>query len=466
MARYPDARYYFAAIVLMAISGVLLLTPYYFLAPGLAVAIIGAFVLFARPEWGLLGLIFLVPFEGFFAGSSFLSGSKLIGMALIGVLALRIVFRSSALNNLSTPLWWGVGGLFIVSIVSSFETPYIGLSYNTLRQLVIAIILFVITLTVKERIDFLWVMRALVISVAATSGLAILTASDTGDERSTGLLSDPNYFALLLTTAIPLAIFLIFQSRTSLLRIFWAGSLAVLLVAFVKTFSRSGLVVLALVIATMGWHHQKRIPRIHPRQLVLFFIAGVFGLIVVSIVMPEKYVDRIKSLAGITSGIKSVDDRSLGRRTSYIIVGANALKEHPFFGAGPGTFPTLYAKSGYSIAFNLSEKNPDIFRRAHNTYLEVAAETGLFGIGCFLAAVGLGANNYSRARIIFIRNKDIASADLVTHIGLAYLSVILFLLFLSGTNHKYFWFLLACSHILLGYAHMKKPILKPETTHD
>ncbi|MDX1695798.1 MAG: O-antigen ligase family protein [Ketobacteraceae bacterium] len=457
-----ELPFYIAGLSLMAVCGVALTTPYYFVAPLIPLSLLGMLVLYRFPQWGLLALAFLVPLEGLFAGNNLFTGAKLIGIALIGIASLKILRREIPLETLKTPLWYPIILLIFVFFMSSAYSPYPQLSNTTLRQLVTAISVFYIALTLKNHIDLVMLMRVIVVSVAITAFLPLISSEHTVEERAIGLLTDPNYFALLLTTAIPMALYLCFYERYRLLKLVWIGALALILLAFQKTLSRSGIVILVISFMLLAWHYREELRRLTAAQVGLIFVGGILALMITFASLPESYRDRILSITNITSGVEAFDDRSMGRRTSYIVVGMNVFLENPVIGSGPGTFPVHYAKTGYATAFSLDSDDPELFRRAHNTYLETLAETGALGLVALLAIMLLGIRQFMRARRIALRHQQFQHAHMIAHMGISLVAIMLFMLFLTGLTNKFLWILLAMGSQLLDHANRMSPVTSPE----
>ncbi len=443
---------YLLGVLLIAGCGIALTTPYYFVAPAIPLAILGLLVLYRFPELGILALAFLVPLEGLFAGNKLFTGAKLIGVALLGIATLKLLRRKIPVTTLKTPLWWPIGLLLFVFLMSSFYSPYPELSRNSVRQLVTALTIFYIALTFKDLINIKMLMRAIVISVTITALMALVSSEHTVEDRAIGLLTDPNYFAQLLTTAIPLALYLIFYERSLLLRLSWTAALIIILMAFQKTLSRSGVVVLVLAMLLLAFHYREHIKKLSAAQIGLMAMGSVIAILITFMLLPDSYRERILSIANITSGVQSFEDRSLGRRTSYLVVGWNLFKENPVIGSGPGTFPVYYARTGYATAFSVSSDNPELYRRAHNTYLETLAETGILGFAALCAIVLIGLRQYKKARDQALRHHAIRESDLIAHTGIALLAITLFMLFLTGLNNKFLWIFLA-----LGSHFFQKP---------
>lgn len=439
------------AVVFGALCLVTLASPWPWLAPLVVVGLAGVALLYRRPAWGLLALVALVPLEGLFKELEF-SAAKLLGASLIGILALQFLLRHLSENRLRSNLW-PLLLLFLLWVVLSFafsSNPTV--SIGNLRELLVGITLFGIMLLVGRDLPLLMLCRLLVVSVALTCAIALFSAKHQVEGRAVGLLQDANYFALLIAIAMPLAALLALRAQRVAGRLLWIAVTLLLCAGLTKTDSRSGLVVLLLALSVGLWHHRARLAAIRPRHMG-FIMLGAALLIPLGLMsMPDEYIERIKSLSVLKSGVNAHQDASLGRRASYVLVGGQMIQDDPIFGAGPGTFPVHYAATGYAKAFSERSDNLDIYRRAHNTYLEIFAEMGIPAGLFFLALLLLGWRNFERARKAWLEKGDSEQADLATHLGLAFFSMTLFMLFLSVPNHKLLWFLLGLSWVLRQHA--------------
>ncbi|SDI20334.1 O-antigen ligase family protein [Pseudomonas panipatensis] len=433
---------------LLALACLLLLvSPWPYLAPFVVFGLVGLAALYRRPAWGLLGLVLLVPFEGLFKDTE-LSGAKLLGASLILVLVLQLLLRQIPETRLRSNLWRPLLPFLLGVLLSLLFSENLEVSLDNLRELAIGMSLFGITLLVGREVNPLMLCRLLSLGVATTSLIALFSTRYQVGGRAIGLLQDANYFALLIAVAVPPTALLALRSRHLAGRLFWLAVIVVLLAGMTKTDSRSGLLVLLLACAIGAWHHRERLRLIRPRHLG-FVMLGMAILLPLGIAsLPAAYVERVKLLSALSSGASAHQDPSLGRRASYVVVGTRMIADNPLLGSGPGTFPLHYAQTGYAKAFNEGFSQPDLFRRAHNTYLELLSELGVPSGLLFIALIVMGLHNFSRARQAWLADGDQARADLATHLGLCLLCMALFLLFLSVPNHKYLWMFLALSSVL------------------
>ena len=424
----------------------LLASPYPFLAPGAVLGLVGLAVLYRKPAWGLIGLAALVPFEGFFK-ESLISGTKFIGASLALILMLQLALHQIPSERLRSNLWRYLSGFLALYMLSMLATDNLGMSMSHLRELSVGLLLFVITLLIGRDLNMELFAKLISLSVAATCALAMFSAKYQDQGRASGLLEDPNGFAMLIAFAVPLALWLVIRSPSLLHRLFWIGCFILLLGGMTKTESRSGLVVLFLSLMIGVWHYRTELARIRPRHLGFAMLGLVLMIPLAIYSMPAGYVERIQSLSILGAGAKS-QDASLGRRTSYIVVGSEMIRENPLIGTGPGTFPLHYATTGYAKAFSSNKKVSELYRRAHNTYLEIFSELGIPAGLLFVGMLGLGFYNLIRARRAWLLRRNGAEADLVTHLAMSFVALTLFLMFLSAPNQKYVWIMLALTSVL------------------
>ena len=434
-------------ILLGVLSLGLLASPWPFLAPLALLGLAGLAVLLRRPAWGAVGLLALVPFEDLVSEGA-LSLPKLVGGAMLAALALRLVVRRTPLRDLRSNLWRLLVLFLLCTALSLLYSERPAASLGNLRALCIGMALLPITLLALRDFDLFWLCRLVVLGVATTCLLSLLTKSHEVGGRAIGLLSDANYFALLIAVALPLAILLLLHERQPVVRLLWVLCLVLLGIGLVKTDSRSGLIVAVATLLIGLWHHRPRLRQVRPRHFGFILLGAAVLLATAVIVLPDAYLQRIASLSSLGEGINPQEDPSLGRRASYVVVGEAMIAAKPWFGSGPGTFPYHYAQTGYASAYSMGLEAPDLYRRAHNTYLELFSEFGVPGGLLFLGLLAKALYNYYQAGALRTRRGQGRQADLAAHLGLSLLTVGLFMAFLSIPNHKYFWAPLALSSIV------------------
>jgi O-antigen ligase len=151
----------------------------------------------------------------------------------------------------------------------------------------------------------------------------------------------------------------------------------------------------------------------------------------------------------LETGVEGQADRSLSRRASYVSVAWDRFVESPLIGHGPLSYPELYAKSEHAPLFGRSKTrvNKGYQRPAHNTYLETLVETGLAGLAAFVALLFVGWRNFSQSVSRFRQLGYMRLADLTRAYQVAFLSQLIYFLFLSQTFAKLAWVALGMSVI-------------------
>ncbi|ACO76788.1 O-antigen polymerase, Wzy protein [Azotobacter vinelandii CA] len=437
----------------------LLAGPHPYLAPlvlpGLALLV----ALYRQPTLGLLALLALVPFEGLFSAADASAGggagggggltlNKLLGLTLIAIAGLQLLLRRLPAQRLRSNLWPPLLAFLAWYLLSLAFSSHLGLSLQHLRQLTGGLTLFVLAVLLGRDLDLSTLARVLVLSVASTCALALLSGDAPPDSRASGLLADPNYFALLISVAFPLALLLALRAPRPARRLFWLALLALLLATLVRTGSRSGLLVALLTALMSAWHYRARLKHLPGRHLGWLILALAIALPLAPRLLPDSLVQRLEALTSLRSGVNAHADPSLARRSAYLLVGGQVLAEHPLLGSGPGTFPLEFARTGYAIAFADRPHPNDLYREAHNTYLGMFSETGLPGGLLFAGLVTLALRNCLVARRHWLERGDPGRAALAAHFGLSCLALACFLFFLSVPSHKYLWVMLGITSLL------------------
>ena len=131
------------------------------------------------------------------------------------------------------------------------------------------------------------------------------------------------------------------------------------------------------------------------RHLALVAVASA----VLLAAMPQYWyrIARLQNVTAVLGGAVSSDnepDGALQGRATEMIAAAQVFADHPVIGVGPGRFKYYSRQYGNELGIRRLEGH----REAHSLYLGVAAETGVLGIACFLAMLGVTAHGLLRAR--------------------------------------------------------------------
>ena len=188
---------------------------------------------------------------------------------------------------------------------------------------------------------------------------------------------DVNYYSGYLLMALAVAIGLVLSSRAGLSRLLLLGCIVVLIIAVIATVSRSALVVFFLLM--LAYVAYLVLQRGVQKWIGALLVGGVVA--VMSLVVFTDLGKRMVDLLTLSRRIETVlvgQDASLQQRANILLVTARMIKSHPVAGVGFGSFEETferYKETYLSTGFK---------RSAHNTYLRVAAETGIIGFSAFV----------------------------------------------------------------------------------
>lgn len=330
-------------------------------------AIVGSITLlaaFSRP-FVTLAVSLVVFFSGL---DLYLPGPVALG--LLGIVAFRTLFDVLGDRTLD----WGsptfrisLTLLLAIALTSLLVARSFDEALRPMRHILWGS-LFLVTIAVQA--DRTWRLRALMAASAMAFAASVLVLlyrilssgslvllQPTGEHRVG--VGDPNYTAVVACAfLVPLAHVLgqvQIWARLVLSPLVLLHVLAVILSA-----SRMGMALLAMTLLVLV---------LRARQARPFALLGLVGLGVVLLNLPAKYWIRFTDL-GQLGGI--LIDRSLRLRQHALEVGWQLFVEHPWLGVGLGNFP---AESPRYMSVPLW---------AHNTYLDVAATLGIFGLAAFL----------------------------------------------------------------------------------
>ncbi len=280
------------------------------------------------------------------------------------------------------------GKLILALLVAACVSAVFGISLGSSGAFIIetfikvvigAFLLLVAIRHVHDLYGFIW---AYVIASGILSWMAIfmfkMSRIDSAATRLSGLYTwDANDLGVVLMVGLPLTL-LMFQQSTGVRKWISAIIVAAIGVALARSGSRGALLGL-LGTAAVLLVALKTIPAWKRLAFV-----GAVGLALV-LAAPPGYWEQMKTLVGIEKDYNWTDPN--GRR-ALIMRGLSYIQYNPVTGLGIANFSRAECMS------DLSEKVRSHVRGTglscsppHNTYIEVASETGIIGLGIFLSIV-------------------------------------------------------------------------------
>lgn len=257
-----------------------------------------------------------------------------------------------------------------------------------------------------------------------------------GTMRPGWIVGDANYFTASALLCLPVAYYLMQRQSPTWVRVFCLGSTCLTLFAVMLGASRGGFLGLLTASLFIVWRSRQRM-----RNLAL--VAAI--LIPLSIISPQSPISRLLRP-------NHLDTRSVEARTSVWAAGMQMFIARPVTGIGLGNFKAMVAMfAGFGLIDD-AFADGTMAHVAHNTYLEILAEMGIFGLLAFLFLL------WSAVRTLEDIHRDAAATGppLLDHCALGLQAGILGFcvaaFFISAQFQKLFWFMLFVSMALPALA--------------
>jgi putative inorganic carbon (HCO3(-)) transporter len=384
-------------------------------SPLLALAAAGAVVLllfvFVWAEAVLLVLIAAVPWEDLLHyPTDTITAVKLLGLMLLGAWAFRVLQRGSQVRFPPT-LLPVAGFAFAIGASLIFSPdPSAGVEKVLRYALFIAFFFLILQLTIGRN-PIKRILRVLSLSATGAALWALVTFLSGELDRAGGPIADPNDFAYLIATVLPLTAYLWIEDRGR--RAIWSTCFAVQAAATLATLSRGALVGLAALavwaIAT------RRVPLVG----VLAGVGTLVGVVLVALTFWSPLInERVE-------GKEKVQNENAASRLAFWDAALHMSYDRPLTGVGPGRFKQEVENYVRGTTAGLSQPV------AHNSYLEILAENGFFALAFFVAYIVGSWLMLARFRTMSVLDADGDGVRLATALQAAFVVAIVGACFLS-----------------------------------
>jgi O-antigen ligase len=290
---------------------------------------------------------------------------KLLGAALVGAYVLTTARQAP----LRLPLLLLPVGLFLAaSTASLLVSGDIGTGLPKLaRYLLFGAFAFLLVQIATTRAQLIVLAKVFTVSAAVAGLVGLVSFFTAVTDRAAGPIGDANDFAYVLSTALPLALYLAWQAGRD--RVLWVACSVALVAAILGTLSRGAVV--ALAVAGL-WAVLTGLAR---SRTVLIVVLGVVAIVAVALTFERSFVeDRLKAKFTVA------DDNVESRQALW----GGALEmaaDRPLSGVGTGHYPERADEYVEDEPYGIVEPV------AHNSYLEVLAEGGVLTFLPFAAFV-------------------------------------------------------------------------------
>jgi O-antigen ligase len=367
---------------------------------------------YAEPrDWGYAGLIaftavLLLRPQDQLPGRPQLHLAEICALIGIGPMLLHRFARQLPVFRI-TPETIGVLSLGLAILVTAPFSIWPGGAFgeftDVYAKILIVFVLMMNTLTTPQRLERItWLIVLCVGYIAARGvfdyarGVNIVEGGRLGGAVS-GMFGNPNDLAMNMVTFMPAAaIIAISRQQPTWRRLVAAGIAVLMLATIVFTKSRGGalgLGVMLLSLILLGGKVRRG-----------FGTIAVVSILVTIPFMPSSFWTRMESI------VDEDQDRQqfTGSREARRIVmqeGIDAFLERPFSGVGAGQFQN-YNPSG----------RKERWRETHNALIQVAAETGVLGLGAFSFLILRAAMVAAATRRMLRRSRKGEEPDLLASV--------------------------------------------------
>jgi O-antigen ligase len=429
-----------------------------FVGPLLLAGLVALFVVGACVQHPIVGLVLLIALTSTYA---FDVGEKDLGIPSMRLLFVVLLLLSCAFSNRPVALTaipralllvGGYGVLLLASVFWARDTePVLAGAVSLLKILLLVLTVIALTPDVRALRLAVWALVLAGSVLAALSVLQHLTGSFdqnyfgfakapvrniagvTEAPRVAGPIGDPNSFAQMMVVLVPLALERYLHEHRRSRRV--AAGVAALLcgVTSVLTYSRGGLVTLAVVLAVFVIRH--------PPQIRHVLVMGALLILVVPVV-PPSYLQRVATIGQSLPGSPASrgDDGAIQGRTTQMKIAGTMFWDHALVGVGQGNYVVRFPE--YNRQYGLPR---ELGQAPHNLYLEIAAESGLAGLVLWLVIVAAAFRSLAALKNRPVRPGEEATEGLAEGIRLALIALLVNSMFLHGSYPMAFWLLIAIS---------------------
>jgi len=428
-----------------------------FLPPVAVIVALAAIAIFMRPQLGayILIITLFTNMSSVFSDQGLPSINKpLVAFVLLAIIVNRIVYKRPFPKLSPTEMLLMAYGFVLLLSVFGATDRYLALDQvvDFAKDFVIVLLIAIALETTSQWNFALWLVVICGGILAVMSSYQALTGNydqifggfansfqeqvltEVYQVRLIGPLADPNFYGLIMVTAVPLAIYFFLGEKRLFLRIIALIATLSMVFVIINTYSRGAFVALVLILVIIALEQ-----KISPTLL----LSVVIGALLLMPLLPGNFDARIKSLVALGSSSEEAvqQESSFRGRSSEYISGFMMFVDHPLLGVGADNYPPNYQI--YSSQLGLDSRTEE--REAHSLYIETMAETGFAGIITFtgmLLTLLIGLPR-ARKRSKSSHRNSLREQRNLTAVLMSLIAFLLASVFLHGAYIRYLWLIVA-----------------------
>jgi len=439
---------------------------------GVAIGLILVVSVFQKPELGGYILLFSVftNLSDLFTEKGLPSINKpLVAIVVLSVFA-NYILRTGKIRAL--PKITKIEFLLVVYLLSVLSSSFFAINqskaltalFDLLKDVTVGYCIY-LTLNTKEKVE-----TGLNILIAAVTFVSILgvihtitgTSSDfwgfaqdsafgqisdsDGQLRYAGPLGESNIWGQVLVSCIPIIFYKIVYAQDLLKKAIPAMSGLLIVLAMLFTESRGAFLALVFIVILIAIDL-----RIRSTTLITLTLIGLLMLAI----LPKKYSERILSLDVFFQNQEYglTQDESFNGRQAKMLIGLAMFADNPFLGVGFANYTENYWDYAGNLGIDSSvlavgTEAEGEEQQPHSLYVEIMAETGIFGIASFVGFLGSIFLGLQQTRRKAIASKTKVDKYWFMMTSAIMMSIITFLVagfFLHGIGFRFIWALIGTS---------------------
>jgi putative inorganic carbon (HCO3(-)) transporter len=271
-----------------------------------------------------------------------------------------------------------VFGLCLALLASVPLGIYPGRSFAFVRNTWIGLVIYLVltVASVRSRADLERLMLAHIAGAGIFSVFAFRTVIGPSGRLSNLPSMDANDFAMLLVCTIPLAVYFMRTGAKMLMRVVIGVALVLFVIILVRSGSRGGFLGFVATLLYLLFRFKGIPVRVRVAAITV-------GLVTLSMAGTDKY----WALMGtIRNPSEDYNFTEAGGRIAVWKRGIGYVRQHPVLGVGIENFNTAEGQSELNRA-RAKEGKGWISVAPHNSFVQIAVESGLLGFGLFLAVL-------------------------------------------------------------------------------
>ena len=299
------------------------------------------------------------------------------------------IFRSKKIILPHNYLSWAIIALLVLSDLSLIFTPYKLIGIDRLELLIFFVIFyFLVTELIREQSLVIVALEALSLTGSVISAYGIFQFITEATSRASSTLGHPNLLGGYLICILPLTVALLVYSVGSLKKSIYALSVLVQTACLFLTLSRSAIICLfsAFIFFVILYRRQDRKKlsvNFNKKTTAVIFMAITVVLVFIVTLMP--HILPQSELSRLTTVLEPSYNNTIYIRWLEWKGAIRIVKQNPIFGHGLGTFSIFFPSVQPDEFSKISVVINNFLRHAHNEYLEIWCEIGIFGILLFVS---------------------------------------------------------------------------------